>query len=73
MTTSKPQLEAALIAIFTSPSASPADLTLKAQEIASAIDNYIEDVFSKATAVGTSTSPSGGGTCTVPPGGMSAN
>lgn len=73
MTTSKPQLQAALIAIFTSPSSSPADLTQKASDIATAIDNYIEDVFSKATAVGTITSPSGSGTCTVPSGGMSAN
>jgi hypothetical protein len=73
MSTSKPQLEAELIAIFSSPSSSPADLTLKAQQIATAIDNYIVDVFSKATATGTSTSPSGVGTCNIPPGGMVVN
>jgi hypothetical protein len=73
MSTSKLALESKLITIFSSPSSSPADLTLKASEIAAAIDEYVEDVFSKATATGTSTSPSGAGTCNIPPGGMVVN
>jgi hypothetical protein len=68
-TTSLPALQNAIIALMTSPSPTPADLTLKAQQLALAIDAHTQDVLLKATATGTSPS----GAVTIPPGGIIAH
>lgn len=68
-TTSLPALQSAIIALMTSPSATPADLTLKAQQLALAIDAHAQDVLLKANATGSSPS----GVVTIPPGGINTN
>lgn len=65
-TASLPALQSAIISIMTSPTATPAELTAKAQQLALAIDAHTQSVFLTASATGTSPS----GAVTIPPGGI---
>lgn len=56
-TSSYVNLQAAIAAAFSTPSATPADLTAKATQLATAIDNHLVEALAKTTVAGITPGP----------------